>query len=213
MKNTVSMRAMLMIGFLILVLSGVVAFANVYLNRPTQVTSKAAGIGQIPPTSSRSQPPAGAFLPTAGIGLTNSQYMTGGNFQVEGYCPARNMGSVSRDNTDWYCGSYKLQVTDFDRICSMTYAQQPIVFAIRNGTTSTPAFNWRCYALAPVSPTPTTTPSPTPTPLITPTPTPISSATPTPNVGFALSDLNKNHRADPDDYRIFLEDYRRELAK
>jgi hypothetical protein len=119
---------------------------NSYLNKPTQIGSKAAEFSTtIPAINLRETVPAGAVLLEGGTGITNKQAMSQGNFQVEGFCPLKKLGNVKQTQTDWFCGNYKLQVKDFDEICSLTYKNAG-AFVIRTGTSSTKAFNWRCYA-------------------------------------------------------------------
>jgi len=87
--------------------------------------------------------PANSQLLNGGRGITNNAAMDAGNFQVEGYCT--NKGPVSQDNINWFCGSTPLTVRDYDTICQQTYSNLG-AFAIQNGGSSTPAYNWRCYS-------------------------------------------------------------------
>lgn len=284
---------------LFVVLSGVVLFVSTkYLAVPTQLSGRAVETASIPPVTQRTVVPTGATLLTGGKGLTNGQAMTAGNFQVEGYCPLKNLGAISFNGNDtWKCGSQVLTVSNFDEICQKTYKNTG-AFVIRTGTSPTPGYNWRCYAFPATSASPTPTPDGVacgelcggqdggvvlpykcadggvcgnianggtsknrclparapgyvmkggicardPNPQVyclnktdgtnikdeagiraacaaqaagtTATPTPTASATPSPTPvgGFHISDLNKNGKADPDDYRLFLEDYRSQVS-
>jgi hypothetical protein len=64
---------------------------------------------------------------------------------------------------------------------------------------------------ASASPSPSPSPSVTPTPGVSPSPSTNPQACN--GLGYGISDLNKNCKADADDYRLFLEDYRLQLSK
>jgi hypothetical protein len=197
-------RSSLLIFFILVIfLSAATFLIASYLNTSTDIRSQALVAG-IPPVDQRSVPPTGAILSQNGKGLTNQAAMNNGNFQVEGYCSLKGLGAVTQNTTDWFCGSTKLTVTHFDEICRLTYNNNN-TFVIHNGTTSTPAYNWRCYKLAATTVSPTPSVSPSATPSTTPTTTPQGNTT------YNISDLNKNGKADPDDYRLFLEDYQKHL--
>lgn len=82
-------------------------------------------------------------------GLTDGRALGPGEVQVEYYCNDQGY-LISRDQYYWYClrpnGSRVLTLgqEDFDTICQETY-QHPEAFAIWNGSSSVPAFRWRCY--------------------------------------------------------------------
>jgi hypothetical protein len=133
-----------LIVVILLAFSGLIV-VNFYLNKPTQIGSKASTTYTIPAENNRQTVPSGATLLTQGTGITNGQAMNDGNFQVEGYCPRKGLGNVSRTETDWSCGTTKLQVSNYDEICQITY-NNANAFVIRTGTSSTQAFNWRCHA-------------------------------------------------------------------
>jgi hypothetical protein len=85
-----------------------------------------------------------------GIGRSNRQAVSNGEFQVEYYCPSLGYGGFTRDNENWYCTNnsqhaYTLQQSDFDRVCRETYNRDD-AFALQNGQNSVPAFRWLCYA-------------------------------------------------------------------
>lgn len=91
-----------------------------------------------------------------GIGLTNSQPVNNGEFQVEGYCAYLNSSYITEtDSVDWYCTvngrtAVNLIKADFDRICRLTY-NNSAAYAMRSATSDTPAYNWRCYENVPVT--------------------------------------------------------------
>src|SRR5260221_1164311 len=125
------------------------------LSKPTQLGGQASTANTIPLENQRETVPDGALILNNGVGITNGAAMNQGNFQVEAFCSRKGLGSVSQNSTNWLCGSYTLQVKDFDEICGMTYTTTN-AFVIRTGTSSTVAFNWRCYAF-PASTTTTST--------------------------------------------------------
>lgn len=95
----------------------------------------------------RSNAGSGRLL-SGGRGLTNGAAQNNGNFQVEYYCNRQGYG-ISNDNSNWYCvsGGRRVQTLgqrDFDQICRETYNNSQ-AYAVRNGTSGTPAYNWRCY--------------------------------------------------------------------
>lgn len=97
----------------------------------------------------RTVPPPNSRMLTNGVGLTDGALMPPGDMQIEGYC-ARQGYAIGRDEANWYCLNAEgvrvvtLGIPDFDAICQMTYSN-PNAFAIRMGTSPTPAFNWKCY--------------------------------------------------------------------
>src|SRR5258708_3070651 len=135
--------------FILVVIVGVALFGaifvNSYLSKPTQVGSQASTANTIPPENQRETLPDAELILNTGVGITNGAAMNQGNFQVEAFCSRKGLGSVTQNSTNWFCGSYTLQVKDFDEICGMTYSNTN-AFVIRTGTSSTVAFNWRCYA-------------------------------------------------------------------
>ncbi len=188
-------------GILLVVflLGGLSLFAaNVFLRQRTDTQGHASSAFIIPAATDRANAPYGAVLLNGGVGMTNGAAMNNGLFQVEAYC-SRIGGTISQTNTDWYCGSTQLQVSDYDQICQTTYNNSG-AFAVHDGSSSTPAYNWRCYVYYMPSPSPVATVS-------SPSPTPSSQQT------YSVSDLNHNGKADTDDYRIFLEDYLQHLNK
>lgn len=121
-------------------------------NWETCPTDCPSGLKPPPSVDQRNALPAGSSLLDNGIGLTNSMVEQQGNFQVEGYCKKNADGTfrVIRNDADWFCigldGSQrKLGPLDFDVICRKTY-RTPGAFAIKSGTNTVAAFNWRCYA-------------------------------------------------------------------
>ena len=92
-----------------------------------------------------------AVLLTNGIGRSNNQPVSNGEFQVEYYCRQIGYNGTGEDGEDWFCTNgnrqrqYTLEQADFDRICQETYNRED-AFAQQNGDNPTPAFRWLCYA-------------------------------------------------------------------
>ena len=103
----------------------------------------------IAPTPTSSAPPQ---LMTNGIGLTNGQTVTNGEFQVEGYCSSINPNyDVTEDGDFWYCTENGnriliLGVAEFDDICIRTY-NNPAAFAMKNEGIAQAAYAWRCFII------------------------------------------------------------------
>ncbi|HRE49315.1 MAG TPA: protein kinase [Aggregatilineales bacterium] len=99
-------------------------------------------------TTSDQSPPAynnRNYIPAGAVIIGN------GEFQVEQYCTARGYKTaLTNSNKDWACtnadGStaFTLTAKDFDTICQGWYSE-PRAFALQVGTSSTLAYNWRCY--------------------------------------------------------------------
>ncbi len=160
---------MFILAGLFILTIGVLVLVNVYLPQQRETRGQASTEFPIPPTDQRMTPPADAVILNNGTGITNGMAENSGNFQVEGYCPEKGLGQVTQDGTNWFCGSYQLQVTDYDQICQQTYNNQN-AYAIHNGKLNVYAYNWRCYVSTGVEvplPTPSPSPTPTPTPVVT----------------------------------------------
>ncbi len=101
------------------------------------------------PPIDRSRAPDGSELLNGGRGLTDGTTQNNGELQVEGYC--RNLGyGTNHDSNNWYCtnngvNALQLEIADFDRICQQTYNNAE-AFAIQDGNSYVPSFNWHCYA-------------------------------------------------------------------
>jgi hypothetical protein len=113
---------------------------------PTPTATPATNV--VPAVTNRSTAPANAVLTSGGTGITNGAAMNDGNFQVEAYCTQKQLGTVTQDANNWYCGSTTLTASNFDEICALTYPSVSPIFAIHNGSSNTAAFNWRCYTFS-----------------------------------------------------------------
>jgi hypothetical protein len=113
---------------------------------PTPTATPATNV--VPAVTNRSTAPANAVLTSGGTGITNGAAMNDGNFQVEAYCTQKQLGTVAQDANNWSCGSTVLTASNFDEICALTYPSVSPIFAIHNGTSTTAAFNWRCYTFS-----------------------------------------------------------------
>lgn len=112
--------------------------------RRTEIAATVTAEALLVPPNNRSRVPSNAVRLNGGRGLTTGVLMSRGEFQVEGYC-ARIGGRVSENRRDWFCGSYRLQLDDYDRICSLTY-DVTYAFALQTANNGAPAYNWVCYA-------------------------------------------------------------------
>jgi hypothetical protein len=95
-------------------------------------------------------PLANPVLLMNGIGRSNNQAVSNGEFQVEYYCRQEGYGGTGQNNDDWFCTNngqraYTLVQADFDQICRDTYNRND-AFALQNGNNPTPAYRWLCYA-------------------------------------------------------------------
>jgi hypothetical protein len=108
-----------------------------------------SGYGEywIVPLTLRTNP----VLLTNGVGRSNNQAVSNGEFQVEYYCRQIGYNGTGEDGEDWFCTNgngqrqYTLEQSDFDVICQETYNRED-AFALQNGANPTPAFRWLCYA-------------------------------------------------------------------
>lgn len=132
-----------------------------------EVTTEAActqlpNVAPIPPTFNEEKPPED-FIPPVnrrgtpslsellndGIGITDGIPQNNGEIQVEGYCTQLGYNSATETNQGWACTTssgiaFELDVIHYDLICRETYSN-PRAFAVQDGDSNVPAFQWRCY--------------------------------------------------------------------
>ena len=96
------------------------------------------------PPSNRYAAPSNGHLLSGGQGMTNGAVQNYGDFQVEGYCTYIGSSGVSENGINWYCDTRQLTISDFDSICRLTYNNSSAA-AFRSGSSSTVAYNWRCF--------------------------------------------------------------------